>query len=536
MKLTSGLLYLLATALGASGLVARPYFLRNATCGLASNLTVQTSGGTVRGTVDPSTPCVRRFLGIPYAQPPVGDLRFAPPEPTKPFGALDATRTPPSCPQTLVTRPPTIYTEIVPEYNLQGLKVPSQDVSEDCLTLSVWAPAGRNATGGGLPVIMFIYGGGFSMGGQDIPYYIPAKWVQRTQSHIMVTFNYRVGIFGFPNAAGLPFDKQNLGLLDQRLAVEWVRDNIAAFGGDPDRITLWGHSAGAVSAGFYQYAYPDDPIVEAIAMNSGSETLPAAVWSTADTEHKNFSTVAAGVGCGGLSLGEELACMRSDKATPQAVDDFIKQYNEDAFDQHFAKPIVIFTPIVDDKTAFGDYTALSKAGHIAKIPTIVGSAINDGVAFVPLSPTGVNETLASGVTLALFFCPAFKSATDRLGAGVPVYRYLYAGNFTNVAPAPFLGAYHASELPLFFGTFDDFRGPGTAFERATSAAMQDAYLALATGGVTGMEKNGWPLYASIATGQVREFGAEGLMSTGQVVNDINAQKFEAICPQFDQPY
>lgn len=91
-------------------------------------------------------------------------------------------------------------------------------------------------------------GGGFIIGGIDIPWQMPTSWVERSKSHIIVTINYRVNIFGFPNARGLKDGEQNLGILDERAALEWVRDNIAAFGGDPTRITQWGRSAGALSA------------------------------------------------------------------------------------------------------------------------------------------------------------------------------------------------------------------------------------------------------------------------------------------------
>lgn len=111
--------------------------------------------------------------------------------------------------------------------------------------MAIWTPldAGADDGNGGalLPVAFFMPGGAFTIGGVDVPYQIPAGLVERTQKLIVVTVNYRLNIFGFPNAAALA--EQNLGILDQRLALEWVHSNIAAFGGDPDRIIMWGHSA-----------------------------------------------------------------------------------------------------------------------------------------------------------------------------------------------------------------------------------------------------------------------------------------------------
>jgi carboxylesterase type B len=195
------------------------------------DLTVKLDTGTVHGTVDAANPDVRQFLGIPYAKPPLGDLRFAPSEAIESFGEINADTLPPSCMQYL-TSLPGIWTDIVLQFNQGGLNTTGRQ-SEDCLTISVWAPRGAKKN---LPVLLWIYGGSFKFGGENVPYQIPTQWVQRTKDHIVVSFNYRVNIFGFPNAAGLDEDKQNLGLLDQRLAVEWVRDNIAAFGGDAKRI------------------------------------------------------------------------------------------------------------------------------------------------------------------------------------------------------------------------------------------------------------------------------------------------------------
>lgn len=187
----------------------------------ASNLIVQAPSGTYQGLVNGSAPHVRQFLGMPYAQKPIGDLRWAPPQKleTNCTHMYDATRFPPSCPQ-YISSIPDIFNQAVPEFLIRG------PVSEDCLSLGIWTPAEGRA----LPVIVFVTGGAFTTGGVDIDYQLPYHWVERTQAHIVVTVNYRLNIFGFPNAAGL--DEQNLGILDQRMALEWVRDNIEAFGGD----------------------------------------------------------------------------------------------------------------------------------------------------------------------------------------------------------------------------------------------------------------------------------------------------------------
>lgn len=248
------------------------------------DLTVKTTSGCVHGKIDSAQPNVRQFLGIPFAQPPLGDLRWLAPQPlSQPEAQVDATDIGPSCIQYFNTNASSVYRNQVLEYNLQGLNR-TGDISEDCLKLSVWAPTQdkRHSWGGrgkghgwggkgedkGLPVLVYFYGGGFSTGGMNVPAQIPTQWVQRTQDHIVMSFNYRVNIFGQPNAPGLT--DQNVGLQDQRLAVEWARDNIAAFGGDPERIIIWGQSAGSISVDYYSFTYPDDPIAAGMSLDSGT--------------------------------------------------------------------------------------------------------------------------------------------------------------------------------------------------------------------------------------------------------------------------
>lgn len=193
----------------------------------ADGLTVQTNTGLVSGFYNSSAPNVRQFLGIPYAQPPVGDLRFAPPLPaTQRSGTLNATKFAPSCMQKFSSSQ-TIYTQVVPEFLINGGQ------SEDCLYLNVWAPNVTASAKELLPVLLYIPGGGFTSGGADSVYKYPDQWIQRTQSHLVVVMkyfvrsviyrddadrisSYRVNVFGFPNAAGLT--DLNVGLLDQRTA------------------------------------------------------------------------------------------------------------------------------------------------------------------------------------------------------------------------------------------------------------------------------------------------------------------------------
>ncbi|HEV3351838.1 MAG TPA: carboxylesterase/lipase family protein [Acidimicrobiales bacterium] len=186
---------------------------------------VETTGGALQGRVKDA---ILEFRGIPYAAPPIGELRFRPPQPPEPWtGVRDATHFGPMAPQN------------------QGAMeamfgAPPQAMDEDCLTLNVWTPA---CDDGQRPVMVWIHGGAFLFGTGATPWYDGRSFAR--DDVVLVTINYRLGAFGFLHVDG----QGNNGILDQVAALEWVRDNIAAFGGDPGNVTAFGESAGAMSVG-----------------------------------------------------------------------------------------------------------------------------------------------------------------------------------------------------------------------------------------------------------------------------------------------
>jgi carboxylesterase type B len=146
-----------------------------------NGLIIQTTSGEVHGFINQSTPLVRQFLGVPYAEPPLGDLRFMPPQTKENGGLINATAFAPSCMQQF-SNSSTIYTAQVPQFLINGGN------SEDCLYLHIWAPALKTEQPQelALPVFLYIPGGGFTSGGSNSLAKIPEKWIQRTQSHIVV--------------------------------------------------------------------------------------------------------------------------------------------------------------------------------------------------------------------------------------------------------------------------------------------------------------------------------------------------------------
>ncbi len=195
---------------------------------------VETTTGKVAGSERRG---IRRYSGIPYAQAPRGDLRFRAPEPATPWGGVREALLPgPSAPQMGPTGP------------LARL-MPTGRRSEDCLSLNVWTPAPDGAR---RPVMVWIHGGAFVMGSGSTSFY-SGRRLARAGDVVVVTLNYRLGVLGFLQMADLtgadgPIDT-NLGIRDQIAALRWVRDNIAGFGGNPDDVTIFGESAGAMSVG-----------------------------------------------------------------------------------------------------------------------------------------------------------------------------------------------------------------------------------------------------------------------------------------------
>ena len=196
---------------------------------MLENLNIKTRYGTFNGFVDENG--VKTWLGIPYAQPPVGNLRWHAPEPLQPSDkSFDAKNFGAAAVQAIDP------TETADSYSVQ---------SEDCLTLNIWKKSEKN----NLPVMVFIHGGGFSVGGSVDSLYNGTNFAA-AHDVVIVTINYRLNVFGFLNLAAINSnfeDSGYLGIKDQVAALTWVHDNISNFGGDPDNVTVFGQSAGSIS-------------------------------------------------------------------------------------------------------------------------------------------------------------------------------------------------------------------------------------------------------------------------------------------------
>ncbi|MFD3548237.1 carboxylesterase/lipase family protein [Streptomyces sp. NPDC058655] len=218
---------------------------------------VRTGYGTVEGRSGADGSAV--FLGVPYAAPPVGALRFAAPAPPAAWdGVRDAGAYGPTAPKVPYPAP---FAALLPDPEIPG---------DDCLSVNVWTP--EPAADARLPVMVWIHGGSLTRGSSAVPVYDGSAFAR--DAVVLVSFNYRLGVLGyglFPDAPA------NRGLLDQIAALEWVRDNIAAFGGDPARVTVFGESAGAISVGALLAAPRAAGLFTRAVLQSGApEVLPRA--------------------------------------------------------------------------------------------------------------------------------------------------------------------------------------------------------------------------------------------------------------------
>lgn len=322
---------------------------------------------------------VESFLNIRFGQNTAGNNRFAAPKPFEyPSGSLvNATAPGAACPQ-----------QSDPGFQLFDNVT---NISEDCLTLRVDRPASTNSSAK-LPVMVWIYGGGDSIGQIYDSAYNPAGLVlnaaRKGTPIIYIAMNYRVGVFGFASSPALnATDSLNAGLLDQRLGLEWVQRHIAAFGGDPDNVTIFGESDGGTGVGLQVTAYGGKgkvPFKRAI-MESGSPGADSGVSNGVSAKHTAEFTKA--VGCSASSSAEELACLRKlplNKILSRAVE-YELTVSSNTFD--------VFVPAAPSKFIPDSPSKLLASGRFApNIDMIAGWAENDASFFTDPYVNGHNAT------------------------------------------------------------------------------------------------------------------------------------------------
>ncbi|KAI5795255.1 Alpha/Beta hydrolase protein [Geopyxis carbonaria] len=477
--------------------------------------TVSTTSGTLHGTTL-SNNTVTAYLGVPYAAPPTGSHRFLPPRPYHPPSAsasFNATAIGPICHQF-----PGTTGSLTPGGSLTI--IPDAPQSEDCLNLNVYSSTSYAATAP-RAVMVFLHGGAFSSGTGAALSFDPFYILQDAPDILLVTLNYRLGLFGFPLTPALPRASTNPGLLDQRAALRWVQRNIAAFGGDAARITVFGESAGAVSADYMAYAYAADPIAAGFILESGTvELYPGD--SLGDNDGAKFAAAAASVGCADPEdRHAELACLQRANAT-------------ELRERAAAAASTGGEPHVDGWAVLGlaEFRRRSKEGLVARVPTVVGSndAEGDNLGYVaaPVGNATADYAASDAFTLSNFTCPSARAAGDRAAAGAPVWRYRWMAAFPSSQYLPWLRAFHGSELLWVWGVYRKFgiNAPWKPYERTAERWMHRAWVGFAKDPENGLEREvGWRRYGGAGT----ETLAEMFRDNEPVVGFVEGGKYDGKC-------
>lgn len=483
--------------------------------GVVGNELLQTTEGTVRGYTSGG---VQYFKGIPFAAPPVGKLRFRPPVAAAAWsGVRDATANDVMCPQ----------------YHTVGWSVLGD---EDCLYLDVYRPANTSA-GAGLPIMVWIYGGGWVFGDKyEFGLYDASKLVGAGQ-HIHVAMNYRLGVLGFfahPDLLAQDGTTGNYGLQDQQAALRWVQANAQALGGDASRVTIFGESAGAFS------------VCAHLVMKSSRGLFSAAIAESGDCDSgpffrplalaANYSAhYAHSIGCAGAGL---VACMQ--QLTTAAV------FNGDLYGAPLIAPVMPWAAVIDGALLLDLPLNLMRRNHsdLNRVPLLLGTNENEGAIFVPALPllgfplpldkasftrllnylfannasitsTALGlydhfssyEAAAAAMTRDWFFvCPTRQTAAAwREVVGQPAYLYHFTFIPRNWPDADIIGDYHAIELFILYGNglipllhaFD-------ARDLAMEAVMQGYWLSFALSPLhEPIGPIAWPRYNSTTRANLR---------------------------------
>ncbi len=448
------------------GLIAALMLLAGAAQASATAPQATTQAGVVEGVAEQG---VAIYRGIPFAAPPVGPDRWRAPQPFPAWqGVRPATAFGHNCWQSVSPKGFGPWTH---EYVIQG------DISEDCLFLNVWTGLNPAPKAEKRPVLVWVHGGGFNSGSGSIPIYDGAAFARR--GIVVVTINYRVGVFGFlahpelsrEAAAG---QGTNFGLLDMVAALQWVRGNIAAFGGDPAQVTIAGQSAGAMAV----QELAASPLARGLFQRAIAESgLPRQIPALGTAEQAGLAFQREK---GAASLAA-LRAMPADALQPAQGANAVRfgpvadgvLLPAGPWQRRNAVPMLAGF-VADEASAQGpaDYGSPDAAKLSALLKTSYGGAAD---AFAPLYPAATDPQRAeANRQIRRDRAMAGLYAWSQRAGGAPTYAYLFTHVMPGATPAPW-GAFHSSEIPYVFQTFGASpERPFTATDQRLSA-MLSAY-------------------------------------------------------------
>jgi para-nitrobenzyl esterase len=458
---------------------------------------VQVEAGAVMG-IPGRDPAITVFKGIPFAAPPVGDLRWREPQPPVPWsGVRKAAEFSASCIQT-------IRNELQPwTYEFMT----HNRISEDCLYLNVWTPA--QSPGERRPVYIFVYGGAFNSGSAAVPLYDGEGLAQK--GLVVVTFNYRVGAFGFLALPELTRESPhhtsgNYGLFDQIAALRWVQNNISRFGGDPARVTVGGQSAGSISVhdltasplakGLFQGAIMESggSSIGRMGINLGPKTLPQA---EADGEQFMHSLGAANLAQLRAMPWQKLMTIEPGLRFVPIVDGYLLPAPvPTVFAEGRQNDVASLTGINTGELqglAGPQGTPVTVQAYRERAKKRFGARAGEFLKLYPAATedqvkSALQQSARDGNLAALYLWAQVRAKTSR----TPVYEYLW--NHALPGPdAPRYGAFHSSELPYVLNTLNMSDRPFTPQDHKIAEIMSSYWANfIAHGNPNGKGLAAWP--------------------------------------------